>query len=125
MAEKTESVWSTYTFTEEESRQNAKDLAQRLQDREILEGQLTSIKSDFKAKIDSASSDISNLRNKVASGTEQRQYRCRIVLNFKKKIREYYDLNTNVLIETRPLQAEDYQTTIPLEEGAESRTRPT
>lgn len=120
MAEKTESVWSTYTFTEEEARQNAKDLAQRLQDREILEGQLTSIKSDFKAKIDSASSDISNLRNKVASGTEQRQYRCRIVLNFKKKIREYYDLNSNTLIETRPLQAEDYQTTIPLVEGAQS-----
>jgi hypothetical protein len=120
MPEKTETVWSTYRFTDEEARQNAKDLAQKMQDKESLEDQLTSIKSDFKAKIDLADAQIRDLRNKVASGTEQRQYRCRIVLNFKKKIREYFDLNTNVLIETRPLQAEDYQTSIPLDEGAQS-----
>lgn len=120
MSEKTDTIWSTYRFTDEEARQNAKDLAQKMQDKESLEDQLTSIKSDFKAKIDLADATIRDLRNKVASGTEQRQYRCRIALNFRKKTREYFDLNTNVLIETRPLQAEDYQTSIPLDEGAQS-----
>lgn len=119
MAEKTDLIWSTYRFTDDEARQNAKDLAQKMQDKESLEGQITSIKSDFKAKIDLADATIRDLRNKVASGTEQRQYRCRIALNFKKKIREYYDLNSNALIETRPLQAEDYQTTIPLDKDAQ------
>lgn len=112
MAENIENKWATYTFTEEEAKQNAKDLAQKLQDAEAAENQLTSIKSEFKAKIDLLKAAITDLRNKVASGTEQRQYRCRVVLDIESKTRIYIDAQTGETIATSPFRAEDYQTAL-------------
>lgn len=116
MKDRTETIWSEYRFTEEEARQNAKDLAQKLQDAEGLENQLVSIKSDFKAKIDLAKAEIVTLRNRVSFGTEQRQFRCHVKLDTASKTRIYFDANTGELITTKPFQPEDYQTAMELEE---------
>ena len=109
-----ESIWEHYKFTEDEQKANAKKLAEKLSEKESLEDQFTSAKSQFKAKIDTTEAEIRDVRNKVASGEELRLYNCEIKLIAKTKTREYWDVNDGHLVKSEPFHAEDYQEKLPL-----------
>lgn len=111
-----ETVSAIYKFTDAEAMQNAKDLAEKLNEATRIENQFASIKAEFKAKTERVKAEIGVLTNKVGSGEEVREYRCTVELDIPNKQRKYIDLNTGEIIKTEPFHVEDYQTQLPFED---------
>ncbi|MCR4312889.1 MAG: hypothetical protein NUV58_01425, partial [Candidatus Roizmanbacteria bacterium] len=102
----------SYTFTEEEATQNAKDLAEKVSEKSRLEDRKKSVGSEFKSKIDAVAAEINVLARKVTSGEEMREFRCRVELDVPNKKRFYIDLNSGQILKTEPFKVEDYQSTL-------------
>lgn len=109
-----EKIYNPYVFTDAENRENAKALAQKLQEKLSTEKQFASVKSEFKSKLDRIEAEIGELSVKVESGEETRTYFCDVELNEEKKIRIYRDANTGVFIRNEPFHSEDYQVNMEL-----------
>lgn len=70
--------------------------------------------ASFKDQEQEVLSQISDLSNKVTLGYEYRKFRCGLHLDFKNKVRIYRDMETDVIIDTRAIEADDYQLRLPV-----------
>lgn len=104
-------VNAKYSFTEDEKQQLGSQLAQKIDAREQIDAEKKSRMSDFKDRIDRASSEIKRLSSNVNLGYEFRNYTCRIEKNYKLKVKEYYDVHSGKLIDTAKFDPQDFQQT--------------
>lgn len=102
-------VEAKYVLTQEEKNDAGQELGHK-------EKQLAQIESDrkdrmaaFKAQADEVKARISDLSNKVTLGYEYRKFCCVREFDFKKKLRVYKDVETGQVIDTKPMEADDYQ----------------
>lgn len=102
-------VWDKYEFDEEEKKEISKRLANENQSKQRLEEEKKAVVSNFKAKIDSAISQVNLLSSHIASGYEHRYFKCYKFLNFLKNVREYYYIENGELIKEEPFSREDHQ----------------
>ena len=102
-------VWEKYEFSEEEKREISKRLANENQSKQRLEDEKKAVVSNFKAKIDSAISQVNLLSSHIASGYEHRYFKCYKFLNFARTIREYYSIENGELMQEEPFTREDHQ----------------
>ncbi len=102
-------VWSKYEFTEDEKRELSKRLANENQNKQRLDDEKKAVASNFKAKIDSAISSINLFASQISNGYEHRNFRCFKLLNFNRKMREFYDVDSGELIKEEPFLPGDYQ----------------
>lgn len=102
-------VWEKYEFNEEEKKEISKRLANENQNKQRLEDEKKAVVSNFKAKIDSAISQVNLLSSHIASGYEHRYFKCYKVLNFSRTIREYYNIENGELIKEEAFSREDHQ----------------
>jgi hypothetical protein len=96
-----------WNFTESEMDQKSKQLARACADRGALEDELKSIKSGFKAKIDSKTSEINLLSRNINDGHEWLHKTCVVQYDFDngQKIYSY----EGVRVGTEKMVAKDYQ----------------
>ncbi len=102
-------VWEKYEFSEDEKRQISKELANTNQSKQRLEDEKKAINSNFKAKIDTAISQVNLLSSHITNGYKHRYFKCFKFLNFARKIREYYSFKDGSLIKEEPFSHDDYQ----------------
>lgn len=104
-----------YLFTDEEKRLFAIELANKIQERDQVEDELKSIKSDLKSRSDLLTAQINRLSSNLRTGHEYRQTKCEMELNFVMKHRYYYDLATGEKIGEEPFREGDYQMKLELD----------
>lgn len=102
-------VWTKYEFDEDEKKVLSKKLAGENQNKQRLEDEKKAVSSNFKAKIDNAVSQINLLASHIANGYQHRNIECFKYLNFARKMREFYCVETGELINEETFTREDYQ----------------
>jgi len=110
MAEpKYENEFIKYIFTEEEKREIAGEMAQKIVNLQQAEDDLKAIKSDYKSQIDSIQAGINSAATKMTSGYEMRSMKCQVVPNYEKKIWEYIRVDTGELVKEKRMTSNDLQ----------------
>jgi hypothetical protein len=102
-------VYGKHNFNEEEKRQVAADLAEKVQESKRIEDEMVSMKSSFKSKLDVTEALINKLSVDYACGYEMRMLPCSVEFDTKKKEKKFYEAETGALIKTEPMTEEDLQ----------------
>jgi len=102
-------VYGKHNFSEEEKRQVATELAEKVQEGKRIEDEMVSMKSSFKSKLDVTEATVNKLSVDYACGYEMRMIPCTVEFDMKKKEKRFYEVETTVLIKTEPMTEEDLQ----------------
>lgn len=105
----TQEVRAKYTFSPGELKDIGDALAGKIMGKAQLADEKRSVMSDFKDRLDRMNMDIHSMSNNLILRYEFRTYRCRMVKDFNKKVLQFFEVNTDELIETRPFGPEYYQ----------------
>ena len=110
MAEpKYENEFIKYIFTEEEKREIAGEMAQKIVNLQQTEDDLKAIKSDYKSQMDGIQAGINSAATKMTSGYEMRSMKCQVVPNYEKKVWEYIRVDTGELVKEKRMTSNDLQ----------------
>lgn len=101
-----------YAFTREELVQKSLMMAEAIQAKENLENEMKSMKSDFKAKIDSKDATMKLMSNHIGNGYEMRNVECEVLKDFEKGTKTYHF--NGLAYDTVPLTTQDRQTELNL-----------
>ena len=107
-----------HVFTKEEKARIASDMAQKVSHVQQLEDDLKSVKSDFKAQIDSAQATVSSAAKKLTTGYEMRSMDCEVVKDYKKRMVYFYLPGHEKIsppIKEREMHSNEYQMELPSE----------
>ena len=110
MAEpKYENEFIKYIFTEEEKREIAGEMAQKIVNLQQTEDDLKAIKSDYKSQMDGIQAGINSAATKMTSGYEMRSMKCQVLPNYEKKVWEYIRVDTGELVKEKRMTSNDLQ----------------
>jgi hypothetical protein len=98
-----------YFFTEEERRDLATELAQKVSDQQIAEDEKKAIMSDLKSKIDSLAAQSNSLATRLNSGYEMRHIKCEVIKDFKNGRVQHMRTDTGEIVRDRKMTDEDRQ----------------
>jgi len=98
-----------HTFSEEERKVIADQLAQAVADHQAAEDQLRAVRDQFKSRISEAEAKISGCAQKLNSGFEMRDTECRMVKDYRAKEVSYIRLDTGEIAEIRTMTAAEAQ----------------
>jgi hypothetical protein len=98
-----------YQFKPEEVAQNSDQLARFVIEKKEIESDFREVKSSYKAKLDEKDAQINKYSHYVAQGFDMRDVECRVLVNYKEKVKQYISIATNEVIKTEELNNEDYQ----------------
>lgn len=107
-----------HVFTTEEKEQKSQQMLAAMREKEEIEAEFKTSKSNYKSKIDAKEGEIKLVANLLMAGFENRTYSCILTKNFDEGRREYHELGSGKLIGTEPLTASDYQTQLQIDEDA-------
>lgn len=115
---KTEDYLVKFTFTQDEINTKAKKMADHNDKINSLQDELTSIKAQYKSKIDGERASFNELIGHVGSGYEYRKMQCLVKMNTPEPGKKSYFLDGN-LVENgiEPMLASDFQTVIKFNEA--------
>lgn len=106
---KYENEFIKYLFTDEEKKEIAADMAQKIVILQQTEDDLKAIKSDYKSQIDGVQAGINSAATKLTASYEMRSTKCEVTPNYAIKIWEYRRVDTGVLVKTKKMTANDLQ----------------
>lgn len=106
-----------HTFTQEEKNQKTEQMLQAMRQKEEIEAEFKTSKSNYKSKIDSKEAEIKLTANLLNAGFEDRTYNCLLTKDFEAGKRLYHEIGSNKLVGEEPLTAVDYQTQMDLTEA--------
>lgn len=106
-----------HTFTSDEKESKLQQMLTAMREKEEIEAELKTAKSNYKSKIDSKDGEIKLMSNLLNAGFENRTYNCLLTKNFDEGRREYREIGTDILVGTEALTAADYQTQMDLTEA--------
>lgn len=112
MAKKDEQIFTIeakYQLTVEEKNEAGRELAHKEKQALQIEKDRKERMAAFKQQKDECAAQIATLSDKVTMGYEFKKFRCVREFDFKKKLRVFKDVDTGEVIDTRPLEADDYQ----------------
>lgn len=107
-----------HTFTAEEKEQKLQQMLTAMREKEEIEAEFKTTKSNYKSKIDAKDGEIKLTSNLLNAGWENKTYQCTLVKNFDEGKRQYFELGTNLLVGEEPLTAADYQMQLQMDEEA-------
>ena len=115
---KTEDYLVKFTFTQDEINTKAKKMADHNDKINSLQDELTSIKAQYKSKIDGERASFNELIGHVGSGYEYRKMQCLVKMNTPEPGKKSYFLDGK-LVENgiEPMLASDFQTVIKFNEA--------
>ena len=111
-------------LTAAEVERAAEDLARRIADRDALEGDFKSVKSQFKDRIESAECDIAKNARLVREKSEFRSVDCEEIKDFGTKRVCLWRLDTGELLEDRTMRADELQGRLFPPEGEDAAPAP-
>jgi uncharacterized coiled-coil DUF342 family protein len=109
METKTTKELLKYFFSEEEKRELAQEMAEKVTEKQSAEDEKKAIMSDFKSRLDGLDAQINGAANKIRSGFEMRQIECEVVPVPERKVWEIYRMDTGDFIRTKPMTQDDLQ----------------
>ena len=109
MEPKYENEFVKYTFTDEEKKEIAAEMAQKIVNLQQAEDDKKAIMSDYKSQIDGIQAGINSAATKLTSGYEMRSVKCEVVPNYKKKVWEYINVDTGLMIKEKGMTSNDLQ----------------
>lgn len=98
-----------HIFSPEEKEDLANNLAQREKDKEDLTEEKKSVVKDYNGKIDFIAADISTIASKYREGYEYRNIDVVVIYDFETKQKLYAHPETNEVLDSEAMKAEDYQ----------------
>ena len=98
-----------YRFTENEKKEIASEMAQKVSELQQAEDDKKAIMSDFKSKIDGIQANVNNAATKLNSGYEMRSVKCEIMPNWAKKVWEYIREDNGTVAREKAMTADDLQ----------------
>lgn len=98
-----------YTFSEDEKRDIATEMAQRIGELQRAEDDLKAVKSEFKSKIDLLQSQVNAAATQLNNGYEYRNMKCTVRYDVKNKVVRFYRCDTGELAKERGMYADEYQ----------------
>lgn len=110
---RTYTKWLRCELTDDESRQAAKRLAERMEDKERKEAELDSVKNQFKGEISRIDADITAAKNLVRDGYEMRDVQVEEVRDFDTETVTLTRMDTFETIEERRMRGEELQRPLP------------
>ena len=115
-----ESIFGKHTFSEEEKKKIAQQLAQAVSDKGEADEELKAIKADFKSKIELADSQINGYARKLQSGFEMRSIECNVIRDYEAKTITYIAIDDGRTIDIRQMSQSDLQRPIIESERADA-----
>ena len=109
MEKRFENEFVKYTFTDEEKKNIATDMAQKIVTLQQVDDNLKAIKSDFKSQIDGIQAGINLAATKMNNGYEMRSVKCEVVPNWNKKVWEYINVDTGLVVKEKDMTTNDLQ----------------
>lgn len=109
-------------FTEAETLQLGKDLAQATANASAIQDELKTVTAQIKAKLAEQEALMASYTGKIQSGFEYRLVDCEARLGDPKPTKKtIYRLDTNKMVEVRDLSPEEQQFMLKLEQEAEDK----
>jgi hypothetical protein len=104
-----------HTFTEEEKRQIAQDMAQKVSELAQLEDQKKAVASQIKSEIDKKQAEVNISATHLNTGYEMRSVKCEVERDYKRRIVRYIRTDNGQLGREVPMTADELQKKLPLE----------
>jgi hypothetical protein len=98
-----------YVFSEEERRDFATEMAQKIQEKEQLESDKKSVVDDFKAQISAVEAIIGADARKMNNGYEMRQVKCEKIKDYDNRTITFLRCDTGEIVKTKDMTNEDLQ----------------
>jgi len=102
-------VWTKYTFNNEELRDIAETLAIKIQDKEAIEEQKKSVMSSFKEKIESVTTEINAAARKYKDRYEMKDIECFVERDFVNGEVRYVRTDNGEIAEKKKMTMADRQ----------------
>jgi len=106
---KYENEFIKYVFADEERKELATEMAQKIVTLQQTEDDLKAIKSDYKSRIDVNQAGINLSATRLTSGYEMRSTKCEVRPDYAKKVWEYIRVDTGEIAKTKDMTADDLQ----------------
>jgi len=103
-------------LTKDEKAQAAKELAEKIDQLEALEETRKATMSEFKSKKENLQAQVLALGRQVREGTKLQSVECQLQLNYSKQRVRLIRLDTNEVIEERPMTDEEKQMNLEFDE---------
>ena len=94
-------------LTDDEVLKYGRDIARAVSDRERIDGELNSVKADYKGKLAEQEAIIGKLSPRVHSGIETREVECEEVKNWTRGTVTVIRQDTGERIEDRPMREDE------------------
>jgi len=107
-----------HQLTSEEVQGYTDNLLQSLQARDEIKAESKEVANTYKTRIAEQDLAIDKVTNLLRLGYEIRPFQCYLNRNFETGRREYIEFGTDRLIDTEPLNANDYQMQLEIDEQA-------
>jgi hypothetical protein len=98
-----------HTFTEEEKREIASEMAQKITEANEIERQAKAVAGSFKGQIDELKAKVSNCSTKYNNGFEMRNELCDVSRDYDNRMVYYYLEGTSELVKERAMTASELQ----------------
>lgn len=102
-------ITAEYRFTDAEKLELANELASKTMEKERLDESKKNYNSQLKSEIDTVVTDISLLSLKITTGSEHREFYCKVFFDYELGVKRFYDDQTGELRKTEPLSAHEWQ----------------
>ena len=102
-----------HVFTEEEKREIAVEMAQKVSEVQQAEDDKKAVMSDFKSTIDGLQAKVNNAATKLNNGYEMRTIRCVVEADYTTKEWIYRNEETGEVVKTKAMRSEDLQLQVP------------
>lgn len=96
-------------FTEDEKREIAIEMAEKVTQLKKAEDDLKAVKSEFKSKIDGFQANVNFAAPQLTNGYEMRTIECERVPEWDRKVWLYTAVDTGVVVKESDMTADDLQ----------------
>jgi hypothetical protein len=110
-----------YTFSEEEKKTIAMNLANKQMDKGLVEDEKRSVMSSFQDRINRIIADINKLTRNYIDGYEYRDFECHVEIDWATNTKSFIAVDTGLSISTRALDPSDYQLNLDMQEAKEEK----
>ena len=104
---KYENEFLKYVFTEDELKEIAGEMAQKIVNLQQAEDDLKAIKSDYKSQMDGIQAGINQAATKMTSGYEMRPTKCKMVPDYPRKVWQYVRVDTGEMVKEKNMTSND------------------
>lgn len=98
-----------HIFTDDEKKEIAIEMAQKVSELSLAEDDKKAVMSDFKSRIDLLQANVNSAATKLNNGYEMQTVKCEIIPDWDKKVWNYIRVDTGMRAKEKPMTADDLQ----------------